>query len=89
MFGLLTNPRYGDETHAHSSAVVSYLKSWSAERRRQRLRRDAFNSLLKLDDNILWDVVGVCREDVVRLANLPIGVDAMAALKRITAERRA
>ena len=89
MFGLLTKPRYGDETPAQASAVVSYLRSWSAERRRQRLRRDAFNSLLKLDDAILLDVVGVRREDVVRLANLPIGVDAMAALKRITAEHRA
>ncbi|MCK5931309.1 MAG: hypothetical protein KAG89_03975 [Fulvimarina manganoxydans] len=89
MFGLLTKPRYGDESLAHSSALVSYLRSWSTERRRQRLQRDAFNSLLKLDDDILWDVVGVRREDVVRLANLPIGVDAMAALKENTAERRA
>ena len=67
--------RLGDE-EADLPGLVARLKSWSVERRYQRLRRDAFNTLLRVDDHILADVTGLTRAQVEHAARLPLSVDA-------------
>lgn len=74
-------PNPVDAASAESSTVIGWLRSWSAERRRQRLRREAFQTLLKVDGNILEDIAGLRHEQVEQAARLPLSIDALKALR--------
>ena len=65
-----------EEADLPAYGFVARLKSWSVERRHQRLRRDAFNTLLRVDDHILADITGLTRAQVEHAARLPLSVDA-------------
>ena len=73
--------RLGDEDADLPAGLVARLKSWTVERRRQRLQRDAFNTLLRVDDHILTDITGLTRAQVEHAARLPLSVDATAVLR--------
>lgn len=74
--------RFGDEeADLPRSGLVSRLKSWTVERRRQRLRRDAFNTLLRVDAHILADVTGLTRAQVEHAAKLPLSVNAVEMVR--------
>lgn len=82
MFKSLYDPRLGDEdADLPASSLVTRLKSWTVERRRQRLQRDAFNTLLRVDDHILVDVTGLTRAQVEHAARLPLSVDAVESVR--------
>lgn len=75
-------PRPADEALAQApSEGFTWLRSWSAERRRQRLRREAFQTLLKVDADILEDITGLRREQLEQAARLPLAVDAGEAVR--------
>ncbi len=76
----LPNPVDAASDEAPSS-TAGWLRSWSAERRRRRLRREAFQTLLKVDDNILDDIAGLRHEQVEQAARLPLSVDALEAIR--------
>lgn len=59
-------------------APIRYLK----KRYEQRVARQAFNNLLRLDDHMLKDV-GVTRMDVQWASNLPLSQDAATQLEII------
>ncbi|MBB4005350.1 MAG: hypothetical protein V7704_10575 [Aurantimonas endophytica] len=87
MFRSLYDPRLGDEeADLPASGLVTRLKSWTVERRRQRLQRDAFNTLLRVDGHILADVTGLTREQVEHAARLPLSVDATQVIRLIQAD---
>lgn len=52
-------------------------------RRQQKIDRDAFMTMLSLDDGLLNDI-GVTRGDVMWAANLPLSTDAATALREST-----
>jgi len=52
----------------------------------QRLERQAFNTLLRLDDQMLKDI-GVTRMDVKWASNLPLSQDAALRLEAIARRR--
>lgn len=52
-------------------------------RAQQRIDRDAFNQLLRLDNDILRDI-GVSREDVVYASRLPISENAAVYLSQVS-----
>ncbi|MBO0902800.1 hypothetical protein [Jiella sonneratiae] len=60
-----------------------WLRSWTAERRHQKLRRDAIATLLRVDDDILRDVTGLERRQVEAAARLPLCIDALEHLQRL------
>ena len=60
-----------------------WLRSWRQERRRQKLRRDALATLLRVDDDILRDVTGLERHQVEAAARLPLEVDALTRLRQL------
>ncbi|MBP0614792.1 hypothetical protein [Jiella mangrovi] len=60
-----------------------WLRSWSRERRLQKLRRDALATLLRVDSDILRDITGLERHQVVAAAKLPLEVDALDRLRRM------
>ncbi|MCQ0987472.1 hypothetical protein [Jiella marina] len=77
------------EETAHAAGVTGlggWFKSWTEERRRRKLRRDAFATLLRVDDDVLEDITGLRRDQVEAAARLPLDVDA---LERLQAMRRA
>ncbi len=57
-------------------------------RRDQRIARQAFQTMLYLDDKTLRDI-GVTHEEVVQANNLPVERSAAQELRRILLERRA
>ena len=59
------------------------LRAWTVERRRQKLRRDAIATLLRVDDNVLRDITGLERHQVEAAARLPLEVDALERLRRM------
>ncbi|MCE7029919.1 hypothetical protein [Jiella avicenniae] len=77
-------PRVG-ETAITSvrSGWTGWLRSWTRERRRQKLRREAIATLLRVDDDILRDVTGLERHQVEAAARLPLDVDALERLRRL------
>ena len=52
-------------------------------RHQQRIDRDAFKQLLKLDSDMLKDI-GVSRDEVVYASQLPISEDAAAYLSEVS-----
>lgn len=75
-----------------ATGPMGWLKSWTVERRRQRMQREAFHTLLRVDADILEDVTGLRRDQVERAAQLPLHVDATKAVQMMRdpapAERR-
>ena len=69
-----------------TTGPMGWLKSWSVERRRQRLQREAFQTLLRVDTDILEDVTGLRRDQVERAANLPLHMDATEAVRMMRAQ---
>ncbi|MEF2074315.1 hypothetical protein [Consotaella aegiceratis] len=59
---------------------ISRARTWTVARRRQRLRRQAFRSLLTVDDHILDDI-GLSRTLVEQAARTPVTVDAIALVQ--------
>jgi uncharacterized protein YjiS (DUF1127 family) len=81
--------RLGDEeTNLAATGFVARLKSWTVERRQQRLRRDAFNTLLRVDDHILADITGLTRAQIEHAARLPLSVDATSVIRMRQGELR-
>ncbi|MEC5324664.1 hypothetical protein [Aurantimonas sp. A3-2-R12] len=75
-------PKHVDEASAQTSTNgFAWLRSWSLERRRQRLRREAFDTLLRVDADILEDVTGLQRKQLEHAARLPLSIDALKALR--------
>ena len=60
---------------------MGWLRNWTVERRRQRLQREAFHTLLRVDADILEDVTGLRRDQIERAAQLPLHVDATKAIQ--------
>ncbi|MFY0734020.1 MULTISPECIES: hypothetical protein [Aurantimonas] len=79
----LPQPIRLDEAHHSQPGLVGWLHNWTVEKRRQRLCRDAFNTLLRVDDHILEDVTGLTRPQVEEVARLPLTVDALDAIARL------
>ena len=71
------------DAHRTHPGLVGWLHSWTVEKRRQRLCREAFNTLLRVDDHILEDVTGLTRPQVEEAARLPLAVDALEAIARL------
>ena len=74
-------PNLADKAASKTTVPLGWLQGWSVQRRRQRLQRQAFNSLLKVDADILEDVTGLRRDQVERAAMLPLSVDATKAVR--------
>lgn len=75
-------PKPADATSSRTpSSAIAWLRSWSAERRRQRLRREAFQTLLRVDANILEDIAGLRREQVEHALRMSLADDALKALR--------
>ena len=66
---------------------ISAMKKSRQRRRNQRIDRQAFQSLLYLDDSTLADI-GYEREDVVRHNRLPLDVNAALQLGSTRLRRR-
>ena len=66
---------------------IKRIQDWRKLRRKQRIDRLAFQQLLYLDDHLLRDT-GYERTDLEEANNLPLDVDAAAAVKLIRDERR-
>jgi uncharacterized protein YjiS (DUF1127 family) len=79
----LPQPNRLDEETTDQTGLVGWLHNWTVEKRRQRLCRDAFNTLLRVDDHILEDVTGLTRPQVEEVARLPLAVDALEAIARL------
>lgn len=79
----LPQPVRLDKETAGGPGLIGWLHSWTVEKRRQRLCRDAFNTLLRVDDHILEDVTGLTRPQVEEVARLPLAVDALQAIARL------
>ena len=78
------SPKIEETAGARSSTgPAGWFRSWTQERRRQKLRRDAVATLLRVDTNILKDITGLERQQVEAAARLPLEVDAMEQLKRM------
>ena len=60
-----------------------WLRSWTHERRRQKLRREAIATLLRVDGDILKDITGLERHQVEAAARLPLDVDALERLRKL------
>jgi len=67
--------------------LIIDLKVWFQTRQRQRIDRQAFDSLLGLDDKMLHDI-GVSRSDVVWASRLPVSANASAELEIIARQNR-
>ena len=62
--------------------LLSRFGKYLVLKHNQRIDRMAFNSLLKLDDNLLKDI-GVTRQDVIWASNLPLHEDASKKINEI------
>lgn len=82
-YSALPQPIRLNEEPAGQPGLVGWLHNWTVEKRRQRLCRDAFNTLLRVDDHILEDVTGLTRPQVEEVARLPLAVDALDAIARL------
>lgn len=75
-------PRIEETAHsAGSTRLGGWFRSWTEERRRRKLRRDAFATLLRVDGDVLEDVTGLRRDQVEAAARLPLDVDALERLQ--------
>ena len=61
---------------------LSSIRNYVVRKHNQRIERQAFKSLLSLDDNLLKDI-GVTRNDVVWASNLPLSESASDKLNEI------
>lgn len=79
LFRSLITPAIGSE----EDNLITRARNWTERQRRQRLRRQAFATLLHVDDNILEDVSGLTRAQVEHLARLPLHLDAVEEARGI------
>ena len=63
------------------SRIFSRLKARFARRREHRINRNAFQTMLKLDDARLKDI-GVTRSDVLWASRLPLSENAALELRK-------
>ncbi|WAP69412.1 hypothetical protein [Jiella pelagia] len=64
-----------------------WLRSWTQERRRQKLRREAIATLLRVDADILRDITGLERHQVEAAASMPLEADALKRLQELQRDR--
>lgn len=82
------SPRIEDKAATNvRSESGGWLRSWTRERRRQKLRRDAIATLLRVDDDILKDITGLERHQVEAAARMPLEVDALEQLRGLQSGR--
>ncbi|MEX6504891.1 hypothetical protein [Jiella sp. M17.18] len=62
--------------------VAGWFRSWTEERRRRKLRRDAAATLLRVDDAVLEDVTGIDRVQLEAVLRLPLEIDALERLEQ-------
>ena len=78
------SPRIEDKAATNIPAGSGgWLRSWTQERRRQKLRRDAIATLLRVDADILRDITGLERHQVEGVASMPLEVDALKLLQEL------
>ncbi|WP_114388991.1 hypothetical protein [Notoacmeibacter marinus] len=70
-----------DNAARHRASFYERARTWTIEKRRQKLRRDSISTLLNVDDNILRDVVGVSADDIRRAVAMPLDVDAAKMIR--------
>ncbi|MBO0663447.1 hypothetical protein LQ948_12460 [Jiella sp. MQZ9-1] len=83
MLGWVYAPRIEDTAAVHHETGFSWLWSWTAKRRRQRLRRNAMATLLRVDADTLRDITGLERLQVEAAARLPLSIDALDRLQQM------
>ena len=66
---------------AHKAA--DFFRKWQE----QRTNRLAFQHMLTLDDHLLSDI-GVTRDDVIRVNNMPLSVNAARELEKIARQSK-
>ena len=76
-----------DLQHMAAWGAVARIRSWFETRSQQKIDRDAFRTLLSLDDTMLRDI-GVTRDEVRRAADLPLSVNAALELETLAKTRR-
>lgn len=81
-----TNPGHVSLFEKARKLFNAYVEARRA-RAEQRLARENFLRLAELDDRTLDDI-GVSRAEVFSVAELPLEVNASAALREMAAERR-
>ncbi len=66
-----------------------WISFWRAAKRRRQARidRDAFRTMLGLEEHMLRDI-GVTRGDVVWASRLPLSVNAAEELRRLSLSHR-
>ena len=69
------------------SERLSRLEIWRKQRRQRRIDRLAFQQMLYLDDHMLEDV-GYHRADLEGVNNLPLDVNAAAAVRMLREAQR-
>lgn len=83
IFETPARPSIANALRAVLDKATGYLKT----RREQRDARDAFKTLLTLDDRLIEDA-GLTRYDVERAAELPLHIDAAATVQAWRKEAR-
>lgn len=71
---------FGRLIQAFSSKTVSRIAKHIKTRRQQRIDRDAFLHLLRLDERELDDI-GLTRDDVIQASNMPLSYNAALELE--------
>jgi len=67
--------------------ALSRLAARRARRRSRIIDRQAFQTMLAMDDMLLWDI-GVTRDEVIRASRLPQEQNAARELRRYAQRRR-
>ncbi|MEM7068138.1 MAG: DUF1127 domain-containing protein [Pseudomonadota bacterium] len=68
-------------THNILARFYLRLSLFWKKRQQQRIERDSFNTLLRLDERELADI-GLKREDVLRVSKLPLSFNASDELRK-------
>jgi len=76
-----------DLVHMTAHGALARLRAWAGTRRQRRIDRDAFRTLLGLDDAMLKDI-GVTRDEVRRASDLPLSVNAALELETLAKSRK-
>ncbi|MEM8541312.1 MAG: hypothetical protein AAGF25_10190 [Pseudomonadota bacterium] len=82
-FGINTDYRWRSVVAQITSGFGRFIQRLGVEletRKQQRIDRDAFNSILTLDERSLADI-GVTREEVLWASKLPLSENAALELK--------
>jgi len=66
--------------------LLTRFGNYVVRKHNERIDRQAFHHLLRLDDSLLKDI-GVTRQDIIWASNLPLSVDAAAKIEEIARRR--